>query len=257
MSFWDDFGSIITGVGVIATGLSGILSEDTNSPQPHTVGSVNFFTEVIDDKTYVTAQNTDPESRVILNFTNQVVSFDPTQGAILGTVSSQPVLDVSGSGAGACANVTEEIQDMLDGTLAMSAYPSPSSEGPIGTAIAYTLRAFGTATAINMVQGVTASFDKTQDGKYQFSIKSAGPTLTSADVSVRAPDGTKAKWSMNFTPQAATGSFATVEVPPGVNIFDKVAELDVNLEVASFSAESLFEELRKNTRRPPKARASA
>jgi hypothetical protein len=253
MSFWDDLGGIISGVGVIADGLSGILSE-TDSPQPYSVGSVNFFAQ----EGNIYAQNLDPDSGVVLNFAQSTVSIDPTTGASsLGTATSPVVLDVSGSGVGAIAVVGPEIQSMLGGTLAMSAFPSSSSGNPIGTAIGFSICAIGVATAINIVGGITAGFSKAPDGSWQFSIMSTGPSLASASVSVRAPDGTKAQMNMAFQSQEATGSTGTVEVPPGVNIHDTIAELDITLEVAASSAESFLDNLRKNTRRPPKAQAAA
>ncbi len=118
MGFWDDIGSIASGVGDIASGLSNIFAERENengTPVIYTVGTVDF--SLLNGA--VKATNNDPDTDLVLNFSGSSVSWSGGN-PVMGT-SVTPVLLYAKSGTKPLSeDVTLDMTDyMAGGHLAM------------------------------------------------------------------------------------------------------------------------------------------
>ena len=226
---WLDWINIAGSVIDIASEVAKQIGDerDSVSAQAYSIGTVDW----VQDSGKVYAVNADPANAVNLLYVTPNLN-----GASASTLSTAVTLPPNNG----WSNETEHLQAFLGGTVTFNALPTAAAN-PSGRVYSFVMRTFSAATAISIIGGVNVSFTKTNTG-WNFNCTTTGPKIDNVQVAVSDPQGNTATVQAKFSNTQLGASSATVALPQGIDLSTLVAEMQVDLTLASSALAELLEQ---------------
>jgi hypothetical protein len=238
---WTSIISQVASLGINL--LASVLSSDDKATRPFTQGDILWLKDGNDIKAYNTGDSEQgiayAQSGLLYNNDNLPPSpYTRTDYKVLEGQSSY--------------TATKDLEAFQEGSLCIGKVantPSVVLDAPPSSIITFSIAFFAISIAVKIINGVELSVGKNSTtGLYTISLKTTGPQLQKAEVSVTDIVGDTVKAQATFTsPDAELGdSVYTLDLPPGINLDPIVGSLRLTLTVDTPSYIRATEESRRN-----------